>query len=213
MYSCNADLAQVFATPVMVTVAKSIDAPIKLLAPKPTTAGSAAEYAMLGLGDIVIPGLMIALCLRFDLAQYAKRRLAEHAPQTSSSSISAATVKSKGKKWATAMHEVSPRTPFPRPYFWTGIASYLLGLGTTMGVMHTFKAAQPALLYLSPACCESILPLDSGVVVLGEVQGLVTCRYACLACASMWQDARRHGKSADDTQSSARSRSPLSEES
>lgn len=51
---------RVFFTPVMVSVAKNFDGPIKLLFPR---AGSAEElaggkrpFAMLGLGDIVIPG-------------------------------------------------------------------------------------------------------------------------------------------------------------
>lgn len=37
-------------------------------------------------------------------------------------------------------------------YFITGFVSYMIGLGTTVGVMHVFKAAQPALLYLVPSC-------------------------------------------------------------
>jgi minor histocompatibility antigen H13 len=114
----------------MVTVAKGLDAPIKLLAPRPSsTSPSGADFAMLGLGDVVIPGLMVALCLRFDLAQHARRH--------------------PGK-------DVGPRSSFPRPYFWTGVVSYLVGLATTMSVMTYFKAAQPALLYLSPACSESL---------------------------------------------------------
>lgn len=108
----------------MVTVAKGIDAPIKLLAPK---SGSSADFAMLGLGDVVIPGLVIALCLRFDLYRYAKRN---------------------------PNKDVTRYSSFSRPYFWTGILSYVLGLTLTMSIMHHFKAAQPALLYLSPACSE-----------------------------------------------------------
>jgi len=108
----------------MVTVAKGIDAPIKLLAPKP---GSSADFAMLGLGDIVIPGMVIALCLRFDLHRYSKRNPTQ---------------------------DITRYSSFSQPYFWTGVFSYILGLAITMGVMHHFKAAQPALLYLSPACSE-----------------------------------------------------------
>ena len=40
----------------MVTVARSFDAPVKLLFPKDIFA-SEYQFAMLGLGDIVIPGL------------------------------------------------------------------------------------------------------------------------------------------------------------
>ncbi|KAL6966598.1 hypothetical protein U1Q18_032379 [Sarracenia purpurea var. burkii] len=60
------DIFWVFFTPVMVSVAKSFDAPIKLLFP---TADSARPYSMLGLGDIVIPGIFVALALRFDVSR------------------------------------------------------------------------------------------------------------------------------------------------
>ncbi|GAA6082551.1 minor histocompatibility antigen H13 isoform X3, partial [Tachysurus ichikawai] len=39
-----------------------------------------------------------------------------------------------------------------RTYFYTSFLAYIFGLGLTIFVMHTFKHAQPALLYLVPAC-------------------------------------------------------------
>ncbi|KAJ1277545.1 hypothetical protein BS78_04G012800 [Paspalum vaginatum] len=60
------DIFWVFFTPVMVSVAKSFDAPIKLLFP---TADAARPFSMLGLGDIVIPGIFVALALRFDASR------------------------------------------------------------------------------------------------------------------------------------------------
>nr|DAD29349.1 TPA_asm: hypothetical protein HUJ06_030817 [Nelumbo nucifera] len=65
------DIFWVFFTPVMVSVAKSFDAPIKLLFP---TADSARPYSMLGLGDIVIPGIFVALALRFDVSRGKENR-------------------------------------------------------------------------------------------------------------------------------------------
>ncbi len=60
------DIFWVFCTPVMVSVAKNFDAPIKLLFPRSALkAGVPANFAMLGLGDIVIPGLFVALLLRW----------------------------------------------------------------------------------------------------------------------------------------------------
>lgn len=59
------DIFFVFGTDVMMTVAKGIDAPIKLQFPKDYS-GEKPSYSILGLGDIVIPGVFIALCLRFD---------------------------------------------------------------------------------------------------------------------------------------------------
>ncbi|KAF8829270.1 hypothetical protein HHX47_DHR3001068 [Lentinula edodes] len=37
---------------------------------------------------------------------------------------------------------------FSKPYFYASLLAYILGLVATMSVMHIFKAAQPALLYL-----------------------------------------------------------------
>ncbi|KPP76664.1 Minor histocompatibility antigen H13-like [Scleropages formosus] len=108
------DVFWVFGTNVMVTVAKSFEAPIKLVFPQDLLEKGleANNFAMLGLGDIVIPGIFIALLLRFD---------------------------------------VSLRKD-SRTYFYTSFLAYIFGLGLTIFVMHTFKHAQPALLYLVPAC-------------------------------------------------------------
>ncbi|ODO04951.1 hypothetical protein I350_05562 [Cryptococcus amylolentus CBS 6273] len=119
------DVFWVFATPVMVTVAKTIDAPIKILSPKTSPFASPTEFSMLGLGDIVVPGLIIALCLRYDLYRYAQAH--------------------KGQN-------VTPKSKFGRGYFNVAALSYVLGLGVTMAAMGWSGRAQPALLYLSPAC-------------------------------------------------------------
>ena len=50
----------------MVTVAKSFNVPIKLVFPVDWNS-EPPKYNMLGLGDIVIPGIFIALCLKYDL--------------------------------------------------------------------------------------------------------------------------------------------------
>jgi minor histocompatibility antigen H13 len=110
------DIFWVFGTDVMVTVAKSFDAPIKLLFPKNFLAQT-YTFSMLGLGDIVIPGIFIALLLRYDVHRC--RRLS---------------------------------IPDQTPYFTVTLYAYTIGLITTIFVMHTFQAAQPALLYLVPAC-------------------------------------------------------------
>uniref|UniRef100_A0A8C7CZ88 Histocompatibility (minor) 13 n=1 Tax=Oncorhynchus kisutch TaxID=8019 RepID=A0A8C7CZ88_ONCKI len=109
------DVFWVFGTNVMVTVAKSFEAPIKLVFPQDLFEKGlgANQFAMLGLGDIVIPGN----CLMFSLY-----------PAPSS---------------------LKKNT---RTYFYTSFLAYIFGLGMTIWVMHTFKHAQPALLYLVPAC-------------------------------------------------------------
>lgn len=118
------DIFWVFGTDVMVSVATKFDAPIKLLFLRAfATEDTSAQFSMLGLGDIVLPGCLIALLLRFD----ARR----------------AELDDEGKR---------DLKPFDKPYFNVNIVSYSLGLLVTVVVMYVFKAAQPALLYLVPAC-------------------------------------------------------------
>lgn len=60
------DIFFVFGTDVMLTVAKSIDAPIKILFPTDWSS-EPPKFSLLGLGDIVIPGVFMAMCLRYDI--------------------------------------------------------------------------------------------------------------------------------------------------
>jgi len=138
------DIFWVFGTDVMVTVAKSLDGPIKILFPRtliPDPETLKIELSLLGLGDIVIPGFFLALLLRFD---------AENA---------------KVNYWSTDAH-----CSFPKPYFHATLVGYILGMGTTMFVMIRFQAAQPALLYLVPACIGGAFLT---ALVKGEVKKLL----------------------------------------
>lgn len=145
------DVFWVFCTPVMVAVAKNLDAPIKLLFPRHPlwnipviqqiseqifgAAAAAASsksgkpmFAMLGLGDIVVPGFWVALMLRYDV---------QHKMQTN--------------------------------YFRTVFVAYTAGLGTTIWMMNYFNAAQPALLYIVPAI---LLAVFGHAALRGEVKKL-----------------------------------------
>lgn len=63
------DIIMVFYTPFMVSVATQLDVPIKLMYK------TANRSSMLGLGDIVIPGIFICLALRFDLWKHYQRKI------------------------------------------------------------------------------------------------------------------------------------------
>mmetsp|Transcript_28580 Transcript_28580/g.47298 ORF Transcript_28580/g.47298 Transcript_28580/m.47298 type:complete len:396 (+) Transcript_28580:95-1282(+) len=124
------DIFWVFGTDVMVTVAKNLDGPIKILFPRGYNDDTGKlELSLLGLGDIVIPGFFLALLLRFDAH---RANVATDAP-------------------------ISVHASFPKPYFHSALVAYVAGLGTTLYVMIVFQAAQPALLYLVPACLGSSL--------------------------------------------------------
>ncbi|KAL0279626.1 UNVERIFIED_CONTAM: hypothetical protein PYX00_001140 [Menopon gallinae] len=126
------DIFWVFGTNVMVTVAKSFEAPIKLVFPHDLLEKGlgANNFAMLGLGDIVIPGIFIALLLRFDNSL--KRN--------------------------------------SKTYFYATFIAYILGLMATICVMHVFKHAQPALLYLVPACLGTPFIL---AIIKGDLRAML----------------------------------------
>lgn len=128
-----------FGTDVMVTVAKNLDGPIKILFPRGHNADTGKlELSLLGLGDIVIPGFFLALLLRFDAHNAGEMSGDAHAK-------------------------------FKKPYFHSALIAYILGLATTLYVMVAFNAAQPALLYLVPACLGSSLLC---ALVRGELKEL-----------------------------------------
>jgi minor histocompatibility antigen H13 len=59
------DIFWVLGTPVMVEVAKNLDGPIKLMFPKEIKdMYELKDFNMIGLGDIVIPGIYVALMIR-----------------------------------------------------------------------------------------------------------------------------------------------------
>jgi len=125
------DIFWVFGTEVMVTVAKNLDGPIKILFPRDSLIKNAEtgklDLSLLGLGDIVIPGFFLALLLRFDAMN-------ANIPR---------------------MSFVDVHYPFPKPYFHSCLIAYIFGLGLTLFIMVKFNSAQPALLYLVPACLGS----------------------------------------------------------
>ena len=140
------DIFWVFYTPVMVSVAKNIEGPVKLMFPKLQEAieqmrkekGNDNEYAgkpydprefnMIGLGDIVIPGVYVALMLRFDIYLFYK-------------------AKKDITQFGYSLKNMK--------YFWITFIFYNLGIIITLCSMYFFNHAQPALLYLVPCCLIS----------------------------------------------------------
>jgi minor histocompatibility antigen H13 len=56
----------------MISVATSLDLPMKILWPKSTTFSMENGNLMLGLGDIVVPGTFVSLALRYDHFRHTK---------------------------------------------------------------------------------------------------------------------------------------------
>lgn len=121
------DIWWVFYTDVMVSVAKSVDGPILLKFP---ISVSKNKFSMLGLGDMIIPGAFVSLCLKFDIDR------------------------------AINVLKVKRVSDIPLPFFYWNLIFYIAGIVITYIVMISFKHAQPALLYLVPcATIALILPM------------------------------------------------------
>lgn len=115
------DIFWVYGTDVMVTVAKNLDIPIKLIFPYLNATGE-QKFSMLGLGDIVVPGIFVALCLKFDVDK------------------------------ALNKLKIKDTNELKTTYFNTCMIGYFLGIVETFAVMWIFNHPQPALLFLVPMC-------------------------------------------------------------
>lgn len=157
----------------MVTVAKSLDVPIKLMFPRPgdpQDPTSAPSHAMLGLGDVVLPGIVIGLALRFDFYLFYLRRQkrtsaggietvekAEYFPLAGRWSDHFWTHSLLGRPlWTKDDNKPEAPFTFPKTYFKASLIGYVLGLLATLGVMMIWDHAQPALLYLVPGVLGSV---------------------------------------------------------
>lgn len=83
---------------------------------------------MVGLGDIVLPGFFISLCLKFDIDQAFKK---------------------KGT--------ISKYGDIELNYFKMAFVGYFYGIVETFLAMFIFEHPQPALLFLVPMCTLPVL--------------------------------------------------------
>ena len=136
------DIFFVFGTDVMLTVAKSIDAPIKILFPTDWSA-EPPKFSLLGLGDIVIPGIFMAMCLRYDVLRSLNVRAVNNLSEMG-----------KADEVVTLLRKQA--TLAPTPYFNACVVGYIIAIITTVVIMIVFDHGQPALLYLVPACLSAV---------------------------------------------------------
>lgn len=150
------DIVMVYGTPMMLDVATKVDGPIKLVLPRGgLDARGAPAAGLLGLGDIIVPGLLLSLVLRFDTFRALRAGALPPPPAASPADARAAL----------------PDTPFPRPLFLAGWLAYMVGLLITLVVMFWWEAGQPALFFLVPCV---LLATAGGAAVRGELRALLT---------------------------------------
>ncbi|ELU04053.1 hypothetical protein CAPTEDRAFT_178144 [Capitella teleta] len=124
----------------LVRDAPKLSLPGKLVFPSMHSSGN---FSMLGLGDIVMPGLLLCFVLRYDAH----------------------------RKTLLSGVEVGlppPATYYSRiTYFHCSLIGYFLGLLTATVSSEVFRAAQPALLYLVPF---TLLPLVTMAYLKGDLR-------------------------------------------
>jgi len=122
--------------------APRLSLPGKLVFPSTHNTG---HFSMLGLGDIVMPGLLLCFVMRYDA--YKKAQAAKMADQ--------------GIPLPSHWHRLS--------YFHCSLFGYFLGLITATISSEVFKAAQPALLYLVPF---TLFPLLTMAWLKGDLKSM-----------------------------------------
>ena len=173
----------------MVTVAQALEIPVKLLIPRPRNAQddpSLMPLAMLGLGDVVLPGMLMALALRFDLYLCYLRKQTRRPSDKPTASDDASGGQTVDRPMETVKAPYHPATgrwgerfwtgsagpksrveggAFPKPYFTASLVGYIGGMIVTFVVLAFSGHAQPALLYLVPGV---LIPVWGLAVVRGE---------------------------------------------
>ncbi|XP_020241074.1 signal peptide peptidase-like 1 [Asparagus officinalis] len=128
-------VANSLSLPGLQLITKKLDMPVKLVFPRNLLGGivpgsNAVDGLMLGLGDMAIPGMLLALVLCFD---HRKNRDIGSPMDTSS----------KGYK-----------------YIWYALFGYAVGLVSALAAGILYQSAQPALLYLVPSTLGPVIFLS-----------------------------------------------------
>ncbi|EFJ07550.1 hypothetical protein SELMODRAFT_236278 [Selaginella moellendorffii] len=114
------------------SITKQLDMPVKLVFPRHLIGGAAGnavgDYLMLGLGDMAIPGMLVALVVCFDHRKSTKARGSE-----------------------------LPSPKNQHKYTWYAQCGYTIGLICALAAGLLTHSAQPALLYLVPSTLGPVM--------------------------------------------------------
>ncbi|KAK4403598.1 Signal peptide peptidase-like 1 [Sesamum angolense] len=129
-------VANSLSLPGLQLITKKLELPVKIVFPRNMLGGAVpgnnvSDYMMLGLGDMAIPSMLLALVLCFD-----HRKSRDSATPLDVQS-------SKGFK-----------------YFWHALSGYAIGLFTALAAGILTRSPQPALLYLVPCTLGPIIILS-----------------------------------------------------
>ncbi|KAL3232703.1 putative intramembrane protease [Nakaseomyces bracarensis] len=143
------DIYFVFYSDVMVTVATRLELPFKLSLPVSYNVSTRKfEFSFLGLGDMIIPGMFIAMCYKFDIWKWHLNNLDRE------------------------FHLLNWR--YIGTYFITSLFAYIVAMITCMVGLNAFNVAQPALLYIVPSLLLSVMLV---AYIKGDLKELWSLQY------------------------------------
>jgi hypothetical protein len=115
--------------------------------------------SVLGLGDVLVPGLFLAFLRRVDVDMY---------PGKSSTLIVFV--------WIAASRQLCAKGAFFRGYFFVGMVAYMLGIILTFVIATVVRNGQPALLYLIPI-------IHTTIVIVARWRGVNALIFVCARCS------------------------------
>lgn len=135
-------VANRLSLPGLQLITKKLELPVKIVFPRNLLGGvvpgyAAVDFMMLGLGDMAIPSMLLALVLCFDHR--------------------------KSKDSENIMDIPPPKEEISSPkgfYIWYALAGYSLGLVTALAAGILTHSPQPALLYLVPSTLGPIIVIS-----------------------------------------------------
>ncbi|PSR88542.1 signal peptide peptidase-domain-containing protein [Coniella lustricola] len=158
------DIIMVFYTPFMIGVATQLDVPIKL------TYMTTKRSSILGLGDIVIPGIFICLALRFDLWKHYQQKITQEETHSAEAATANSTSDSLVKTVKTAHREI--KAPFVDPRGQWGTAFWTTSWRDLLRIFGSKPLTSSSLL---PSVAESAFPKTYfHATILGYLVGMLT---------------------------------------
>uniref|UniRef100_A0A0E0EXB5 Signal peptide peptidase-like 1 n=1 Tax=Oryza meridionalis TaxID=40149 RepID=A0A0E0EXB5_9ORYZ len=126
-------VANKLSLPGLQLITKKLELPVKLVFPRSLMGGlapgsSPGDYMMLGLGDMAIPGMLLALVLSFDHRKIKDMSVSQDMPPSKQ-----------------------------RKYVWYALTGYGVGLVTALAAGILSQSPQPALLYLVPSTLGPVM--------------------------------------------------------
>ena len=145
----------------MMTVATKIEAPVKFLFPASvsTILDKPYPYSVLGLGDIVVPGIMAALARKIDIQSDEERRILSSVANNKKENSLMRMLNSFINKNDQPVEpvEVLKSNKSTYSYLNSSIVGYVFGLLAAFCANEFSHRGPPALLYLVPSVIISML--------------------------------------------------------